>query len=229
MENRRPPLGPLPTPPHETLPPARAAVLAALGAQGAGTVRALAQITGLHVNTLREHLDQLVASGHVRRSRVPTGGRGRPPWAYDARQPAARPGIEPAGLAAALVGHVRRTSTDIRGDALAAGVSWGQQVAREGPGARPPATGHDRLVELLDRTGFGPVVEAGDEVVRLTRCPLLELAVADPEVVCAVHLGLVRGALAEFGASDPESAELAAFAEPGACRLELAVTTGGTS
>lgn len=192
-------------------------------------MRVLAQITGLHANTLREHLDLLVASGHVRRTRVPTGGRGRPPWAYDARQAAARPDIEPAGLAAALVGHVHRTSTDVRGDALAAGVSWGQQVAREASGDWAGATGHDRLVELLDRTGFGPVVEAGDEVVRLTQCPLLELAAVDPEVVCAVHLGLVRGALAEFGASDPESAELVAFAEPGACRLELAATTGSTS
>lgn len=224
MENRRPALGPLPTPPPEALPPTRAAVLAAVGAQGSVTMRVLAQTTGLHANTLREHLDLLVASGHVRRTRVPTGGRGRPPWAYEAS--GARPDIEPAGLAAALVGHVRRTSTDVRGDALAAGIGWGRQVAREAAGDGSRATGHDRLVELLDRTGFGPVVEAGDDVVRLTRCPLLELAVADPEVVCSVHLGLVRGALTELGASNPESAELLAFAEPGACRLELAATTG---
>jgi predicted ArsR family transcriptional regulator len=54
--------------------------------------------------------------------------------------------------------------------------------------------------------------------VRLTRCPLLEAAHRHPDVVCAVHLGIVRGALDEQGA-DPSGTALAPFAEPGACVL----------
>ncbi len=32
-------------------------------------------------------------------------------------------------------------------------------------------------------------------------CPFLELARRHPEVVCRIHLGLMRGALAELGAT----------------------------
>jgi predicted ArsR family transcriptional regulator len=56
--------------------------------------------------------------------------------------------------------------------------------------------------------------------VRLTRCPLLEAAHRTPEVVCGVHVGIVRGALVERGAS-PAGTALTPFAEPGACRLVL--------
>jgi predicted ArsR family transcriptional regulator len=57
-------------------------------------------------------------------------------------------------------------------------------------------------------------------VVRLTTCPLLEAAHRFPDVVCGVHLGIVRAALEEYG-GDPTRSELLPFAEPGACRLEL--------
>src|SRR3546814_19925983 len=53
--------------------------------------------------------------------------------------------------------------------------------------------------------------------VRLTRCPLLETAKEFPDVVCGVHLGIVRGALEEYG-GDSERTDLFAFSEPGACR-----------
>jgi hypothetical protein len=41
--------------------------------------------------------------------------------------------------------------------------------------------------------------------------------------VCQVHLGIVEGALDEFGA-DPEGTDLEAFAEPGACILRFGPT-----
>jgi len=79
------------------------------------------------------------------------------------------------------------------------------------------------VVALLDRLGFAPSPDARVSVVKLRRCPLLEAAHKNPEVVCGVHLGVVRGALDELGA-DPEQTELTAlepFSEPGACRLDL--------
>ena len=68
--------------------------------------------------------------------------------------------------------------------------------------------------------GFEPEADATATTVRLTRCPLLEAAHRSPEVVCSVHLGLVSGALEEYGA-DPEGSDLVPFAEPGACLLHL--------
>jgi predicted ArsR family transcriptional regulator len=76
------------------------------------------------------------------------------------------------------------------------------------------------VVEILADVGFAPVADNRQSVVRLTRCPLLEAAHRFPDVVCGVHLGLVRGALEEYGA-EAERSELFAFSEPGACRLEL--------
>ena len=67
---------------------------------------------------------------------------------------------------------------------------------------------------LLGEIGFAPEQDrckAGR--VRLTRCPLLDAAREHPEVVCAVHLGLVRGALDNLG-RDPAGTELIPFAEP---------------
>jgi hypothetical protein len=44
-------------------------------------------------------------------------------------------------------------------------------------------------------------------------------------VVCGVHLGIVRGALEEYGA-DSDRTDLQPFAEPGACRLDLLTRPG---
>jgi predicted ArsR family transcriptional regulator len=67
-------------------------------------------------------------------------------------------------------------------------------------------------------------------VVKLCRCPLLEAAHEHPEVVCGVHLGVVRGALEVLGA-DPDQTEhttLQPFSEPGACRLDLLASPART-
>ena len=48
--------------------------------------------------------------------------------------------------------------------------------------------------------------------------PLVLLA--STGVVCAVHLGIVRGALEVYG-GDPTHTDLLPFSEPGACRLEM--------
>jgi predicted ArsR family transcriptional regulator len=80
------------------------------------------------------------------------------------------------------------------------------------------------VVALLDELGFAPVPDDRHRVVRLTRCPLLATAQTYPDVVCGVHLGIVRGALAEHGADPADvdaQTDLVPFAEPGACRLEL--------
>ena len=79
------------------------------------------------------------------------------------------------------------------------------------------------VIDLLEGLGFAPSADKRARVVKLHRCPLLEAAHQHPEVVCGVHLGIVRGALDELG-NDPERTEntaLQPFSEPGACRLDL--------
>jgi len=201
----------------------RARVLEQLQQSGPSTtVSALAELLGLHTNTVREHLDALVERGLATRDRLPSPGRGRPAGAYTAAP--GRPEPDPrvrdyAGLAGALAGQIARTSSDPRADALAAGEAWGTALAQPLPTGRP-AQARRLVVALLGDLGFAPESDDRANVVRLRRCPLLDAARAHPEVVCPVHLGVVRGALAAIG-GDPRRAALVPFSEPGACRLDL--------
>ncbi|MFI2752285.1 helix-turn-helix transcriptional regulator [Cellulomonas sp. P22] len=205
---------------------ARTTLLETLRAQPAPvTVATLVEVTGLHLNTVREHLDALHRDGLARRRRDDPHGRGRPAWLYE---PTRRTSTLAAytGLAATLAETIHRTSPTPRADATSAGDRWGHDLARDRPApdahdAEPAEHARRQVVELLDDLGFAPEPDAGHRRVRLTRCPLLETARAYPDVVCAVHLGVARGALAAHGA-DPDAARIAPFAEPGACLLDLA-------
>lgn len=199
----------------------RAALLETLQAQPEPTsLAALVSSTGLHANTLREHLEALERAGLVSRRPAAPEGRGRPAWLYEATEPDTR--SEYAGLAAALASTLQRTSAAPAEDAMVAGVEWGHELAeKHGPPARRTAAAARRqVVALLEDIGFAPEPDARASVVRLTRCPLLEAAEKYPDVVCGVHLGIVRGALEAYGA-DPTGTALMPFAEPGACRLHL--------
>lgn len=183
------------------------------------TLASLVNATGLHENTLREHLTALVQRGLVRRHRAEPTGRGRPAWLYEVAGEE-RTGSEYAGLAAALAAAISHTSDDPAGAATAAGEEWGRELARDRHHAPDsPEAARDEVVQLLGELGFAPESSAKlPAEIRLTRCPLLEAAHRHPDVVCGVHLGIVRGVLSELGA-DPTGSVLVPFAEPGACRL----------
>lgn len=216
------------------LSPTRAGLLETLEAQPQATsIPALVALTGLHANTLRDHLDGLLRSGLVARRPAEVKGPGRQGWLYEAVHRDADAGSTYAGLAATLAAMVVRTSPDPAGEASRAGVAWGQRLAREATDAGSAAgeasrgkAGTDviarrKVVGLFAEMGFAPETDDDATVVRLTRCPLLEAAHQQPDVVCSVHLGIARGALELYGA-DPGGAELLPFAEPGACLLHLA-------
>lgn len=199
----------------------RAALLELLQAQPEPTtLAALVASTGLHANTVREHLEGLEKRGLVTRRRAEPSGRGRPAWLYESIDDAGT--SEYAGLAATLAAAIHRNSDDPRRDAEIAGEEWGRDLARDKgrPRSRGNSAARRQVVDLLEDIGFAPVADSRQAVVRLTRCPLLEAAHRYPDVVCGVHLGIVKGALAEYDA-DPARADLFPFSEPGACRLEL--------
>jgi predicted ArsR family transcriptional regulator len=210
VARRRPPLsGP------------RAAVLDAVRDQPEPvSLAALVRLTGRHENTVREHLNALVAQGLVSRTAARTPHRGRPSWRYQCLE-ADPEQAEYAGLAAALARLIVRQADgpeQLARHAVEAGEEWGRELvrARDGAGA-----GAGELVRILEELRFEPEVDPVTRVdVRLRRCPLLETAYRQTKVVCAVHLGLARGALAELG-EDPAGTELVPFAEPGACLLVL--------
>lgn len=179
------------------------------------SVNTLSTLVGTHPNTLRGHLDTLIDLGLIARERAPIRGRGRPSWLYRPT-PASRQGQEYAGLAAVLADQMERTTEQPQAEAIAAGERWGQDLAESVP---PADDVLDQVVTLLDELGFSP--DRLEDRVRLRSCPMLDVAKQHPDVVCGVHLGMVRGILKTAGA-DPERAELLAFYDPDACHIRLA-------
>ena len=212
-------------------PPSRISSRAATGvlellaaAGGPVTAAELATRAGQHTNTVREHLDSLVENGLATRERAAADGRGRPAWLYTV-VPVEPEHSEYAGLATALALQIARTSSRPAEEAQAAGAAWGEQLATTAPAAPSTSAAARRgVVELLGRLGFDPEADARARTVQLRQCPLLQAAKAQPEVVCSVHLGLVKGALATWRTAG-EGTELVPFAEPGACLLHLSGTT----
>ena len=241
MENT-PPLGPAPIGPQPPgsapLSPARERLATVLAERPEGaTVGELVDAVGGHANTVRFHLDGLVADGLASRSPRTGGARGRPSMAYQltaAGTAALRGGAdvlagEYLGLATAFATHLAERDDHPQDEARAVGRVWGRQLATAtATGAGVPARGsapRRRVVALLARLGFSPEVDEPApspplQQVSLHTCPLLSAAREHPEVICSVHEGLVTGALEAYGAPD-EDARLVPFASPGACHLLL--------
>jgi predicted ArsR family transcriptional regulator len=77
-------------------------------------------------------------------------------------------------------------------------------------------------VHALDEIGFDPeaATVGRESQVLLHQCPFREAAAEYGEVICAVHLGLMQGLLAEIDA--PVQADrLDAFVEPSLCVTHL--------
>lgn len=182
-------------------------------------VRELADAVDLHPNTAREGLDQLVAAGLVTRERSRPSGRGRPSLRYAAVQDE-NDAEAYRVLAGVLAGELARRP-DAVDAAATAGERWGHAMANGSQETPRAADAVDRLVDLLDQAGFAPEAATGPgEPIRLRRCPFRSLARERGEVVCGVHLGLMRGALRELGAP-LDAVRLEPFVEPNLCLAHL--------
>jgi predicted ArsR family transcriptional regulator len=177
----------------------------------------LAAAVGLHANTAREHLDRLIDAGLVASEVAPPAGRGRPSLRYRATRWTDGEDLRAfRDLAAALATELERRP-DAPVVAVRAGERWGRAAAVSRSSVGTTVDPVDRLVDLLDDAGYAPERPGADVgVIRLRRCPFGALAGEHRDVVCGIHLGLMRGALAELGAPF-EEVSLQPFAEPGIC------------
>lgn len=210
----------------------REAIVAVLEAAGRPLdLAAIADAVGRHPNSVREHLDGLVAGGRVARRRREPGGRGRPAFLYERL-----PEPEPAGVAAyrslaSVLAAELAGSPGAHAVSLAAGERWGAGLITEGRVAPLADIGQgvDRLVAILDDAGVAPDLPptiADDRSLAplvLRRCPFEPVARAQPGVVCGVHLGMIRGALETLGAPIDVTA-LEPFPTPDRCLVHLAAT-----
>jgi predicted ArsR family transcriptional regulator len=233
-----PHFGPIPpSAPGETqvrnLSRARARILGFLS-EDSHTVSSLAMRTGQHENTIREHLDALVNEELAIKFQSTDHLRGRPAWVYRLLLKGDQSiSIEYVGLATALAGSITRRSSHPRDDAIEAGRSWARALVRNSRlirsnfpknAVKTNAVAIRRnVISLLTQLGFTPTHNIGLTRNKLTTCPLLDAARQYPDIICNVHLGIIQGALGEFGADTTQidRADLQPFSEPGSCLLRM--------
>lgn len=176
------------------------------------SVEWLCEQTQLHANTVRGHLEVLVASGDVVREPARSSGRGRPPMLYR------------AGEDSALFRQLARTLAQQLGDAtdpelIADAASRWADAA----GGKPPVSSVDAAVEqaadALDQLGFAAQVSPVGDSVTLHHCPYAAL-VRDQPVICDIHTALLRDLLDRTG--QPVTVDdMEVWAAPGICRAHL--------
>jgi predicted ArsR family transcriptional regulator len=93
----------------------------------------------------------------------------------------------------------------------------GRELVRSNERPRRTA-GVDAVVDLLAERGFEPTADGLE--IEMRRCPFHDIAELHPEVVCAVHRGVVDGALDELD-SELAVGELEVFPRPDVCVLRL--------
>ena len=163
-------------------------------------VAELTELMGFNHNAIRQHLVKLLDADLISQSTQRRLTRGRPRLTYQARTDAFdrfqnRPGGSYQRLAAMLLDlatsgdspyEVGRRST----------LSAESQTTADLDAANLDAASDDTVAALalrLELDGFKPSVNGS--TIELGRCPFADLAVADPDVVCELHRGLIDGYL----------------------------------
>ena len=160
----------------------------------AGRPVGVAELTGhlgLHHNAVRQHLSKLVEADLVSEATAPSVGRGRPRLVYTVDPSAeSRWGVTgPYERLSLLLSDIIRT-----GDSP---VEVGRRAGhRDGAGTRHGGDPVAGLVDAMERHGFEPTAERRGRRadIVLGVCPFATTALADPETVCSLHLGLAQGA-----------------------------------
>jgi predicted ArsR family transcriptional regulator len=196
-----------------------------------------AEMVGVHRTVARAHLQRLAELGllQVRVRRGPKGGRPAKVYVV-APEPiaAALPPRRYERLAALLVGALRQSAGG-EAQAVAAATAVGWQFGREevsrlsagGTAVCHESGGVLRLTapaaqRWLDDNGFRATVrDRGSIDICLRNCAFRELATAEPQLVCALDRGILRGL---FAAQESDVTLVSSIAAgDDSCRLQLAL------
>jgi predicted ArsR family transcriptional regulator len=173
------------------------------------TIAELVEGTGLHANTVREHIQRLIDAGYVIAETEHRTTRGRPRVLYTAAT-----GEDEASSPVALQ---KARDAARRGDLM-------RKVFADDTGVSLPSDAvHqiDALVEDLGVAGFDPIVDESALTLDLTPCPHAPAA-EHRGTLCAVHVGLMEGVLAQAGG--PLRVEgIAPSCDPAQCVVQLTV------
>jgi len=145
----------------------------------------------------------------------PDGGRARSERAGE------RWSAHYAAAADAMVAHIAPSNADAS-DASDASDDFFAPAAS--PAVQAPAADLvPPLLRVLTEIGFEPELRADEAAIALTACPFRAEARANPDVVCSVHLGLMRGLARSLG-HDGAGIRLEPFVQPQLCLVHLPAT-----
>lgn len=149
-------------------------------------IQELAATLGMHINTARGHLDELLERKAIQTVPAPSKGRGRPSLVYRSRIPDNR------AVASEYVTLIRILAQRLADDnaslelAREIGLEWGQVMHKTCNPRKTPAI----LARRLRLMGFDPI-EHEDEL-RLYSCPFITGNEKPTSFLCAVHDGMLQ-------------------------------------
>lgn len=179
------------------------------------SIAELVEATGLHPNTVREHVQRLMDAGYVIAETERRTTRGRPRVLYTA--------ATGDDAASSPVAAQRARDAAARGDLLRRVYPSDAEQVLE-----PDALHQlDALVEDLSEAGFDPLIDERTLTVDLTPCP--HATTADHRgMLCRVHVGLMDGVLTQAGG--PLKVDgIAPSCDPAQCVVQLSFQTDASS
>lgn len=176
------------------------------------TVEDISALTGLHVNTIRTHLEVLRAGGKIERTRQAAEGRGRPKWLYAP----AKTNDPYHRLATQLTKALERADAET---AEAAAQRWrgADHVTQKAVETADEAVAV--AAAALEQLGFDVEVSPVGDTVYLSACPYAAL-VAEHPVICDIHANALEQVLAGTE-QDVSLAALDIYPRPGVCVAHL--------
>ena len=176
------------------------------------TAARIATIMGTTVNTLRGHLDELLAQRAIRTEAPNVGNRGRPALVYYSRVPDNRIiALEYITLVRVFAQYLSETTDDPQAAAYDIGRTWAREISTEPcdesellvrlaqmgfdpvpieePNVQHPEV--SRTAEASDRTATSYPDHAGRPIIELRSCPFLHPHKETPAIVCDIHMGML--------------------------------------
>lgn len=199
-ENRPPPTARLAT---DTMPLSRMQrlVLETLRSfEDGAKASEIAETLGMHVNTVRGHLDELCDMNAVATEREQSRGRGRPSVIFHARVPSGSAVLsEHAALINALVEHLGDPDDpEVQKTAEQVGALWARRLNRSGTTWSEISEATTTLTRALRQLGFDPGPQYAHEhsaSISIHACPFSSDNENPSQLVCAIHRGFLAESL----------------------------------
>lgn len=197
---------------------------------GARAAEIAAQL-GMHVNTARGHLEELLAKEAVRTVTAPAKGRGRPSLIFQVRVPdnsaVAREYISLIEVLTRTLGNPEHPEAEELDRAREIGHQWAAHMVATEQSWRTIDEALNPLFQKLRDMGFDPSLSQeptsdaeGERRANLDllSCPFVAGNTHPSPLVCAIHEGFIRHVV---GVDGPVSVRLRPFSAAGRCSVNL--------